>query len=137
MFKKSLKNTILINIGAFLLVTTLELLSGWMIRDKFDTDYSFYLWGLNYALVIMAIIWVNHFVFIPYFLDKKRYLLYVLLLFGCIFIGAYLKGNENGWTSVYKLCFFLLYTTGTGMAAFFLRRNMLFKRENEEKEKPV
>ena len=30
---------------------------------------------------------------------------------------------------------FHFYTTGTGMAAFFLRRNMIIQRENAEKEK--
>ena len=76
MMKKPLRNTLLINVGAFLFVLSLELLSGWMIIDKHDTLFSFYLWGLNYAIIIMAVIWVNHFVLIPYLFDKKKYLLY-------------------------------------------------------------
>jgi len=135
MIKKSLKHTILINIGAFLLVAILEILSGWLIRDQFDTNYSFYLWGFNYAIYIMVIIWINHFVFIPFFLDKKRYFLYGILLIGSILIGAYLKANVKGWHDVSKFFFFFIYTTGTGMAAFFLRRNMIIQRENDEKEK--
>lgn len=136
MFKKSLKNTILINIGAFLLVLILEILSMWAIKDRFDTNYSFFLHGLEYAIVIMGIIWVNHFIFIPSFFDKKRYFLYAILLFGSVFIGAYLKGyGKGGWYDVYKMIFFLIYTTGTGMAAYFLRRSILFRRENDEKEK--
>ena len=136
MFKKSLKNTILINIGAFLLVLILELLSGWMLIDKYDTPFSFFLWGFNYAIIIMAIIWVNHFVLIPKLFDKKRYFLFGLLLIGSIFLGAYVRVYANfSWSAVTKMSFFLFYTTGTGMAAFFLRRNIIIQKENTEKEK--
>ena len=136
MLKKSLQNTILINIGAFLLVLILEILSMWAIKDKFDTNYSFFLHGLNYTIAIMAIIWINHFIFIPSFFDKRRYFLYTILLIGSVFIGAYLKGyGMEGWYGVYKMVFFLIYTTGTGMAAFFLKRNLIIQRENDEKEK--
>ena len=135
MIKKSLKLTLLINIGAFLLVLILEILSGWIIRDKFDSNYYFYKWGLSYAVYIMGIIWINHFVFIPFFLDKRRYFLYGILLIGSIFLGAYLKANMKGWHDISKFFFFFIYTTGTGMAAFFLRRNMIIQRENDEKEK--
>ena len=136
MLKRSLKNTILINIGAFLLVLILELMSGWLFIDRYDTNYSFFLHGLNYAIVIMAIIWINHFVLIPFFLDKRRYFLYGILLIGSIFLVSYLKGNEkDGWLDISKFFFYLIYTTGAGMAAFFLRRNMIIQRENDEKEK--
>lgn len=136
MIKKSLKNTILINIGAFLLVLILEILSMWAIKDRFDTNYSFFLHGFNYTIAIMAIIWINHFILIPSFFDKRRYFLYTILLIGGVFIGAYLKGyGKDGWYGVYKMIFFLIYTTGAGMAAFFLRRNIMSRRENDEKEK--
>ncbi|QHI35155.1 Sensor histidine kinase YehU [Kordia antarctica] len=136
MFEKSLKNTILINIGAFLLVLILELLSGWMIADRYDTPFSFFLWGFKYAINIMAVIWINHFVLIPYFFDKKRYFIYGLLLIGSIFLVAYLEAYaNNNWAGVTKTSLFHFYTTGTGMAAFFLRRNMIIQRENAEKEK--
>ncbi|PRX54891.1 sensor histidine kinase [Flagellimonas meridianipacifica] len=135
MFKRSLKNTVLINVGAFLLVTLLEILSIWTVKDKFDTDLSFYLHGINYATIIMVIIWVNHFVLIPYFLDKRHYSVYGLLLIGSIFLGSYVKGYEKGWEVVSKFFFFLIYTTGTGMAAFLLRRNIITKRETDEREK--
>jgi len=136
MLEKSLKNTILINIGAFLLVLILEILSMWAIKDRFDTSYSFFLHGLNYTIAIMAIIWINHFVLIPFFFDKRRYFLYTILLMLSVFIGAYLKGyGKEGWYGVYKMIFFLIYTTGAGMSAFLLRRNILFRRENNEKEK--
>ncbi|MDW3195260.1 MAG: histidine kinase [Cytophagales bacterium] len=84
----------------------------------------------------MAIIWINHFIFIPSFFDNRRYFLYTISLIGIVFLGAYLKGYEKGgWYDVYKTMFFLTYTTGMGMAAFFVRRNIVFKRENDEKEK--
>jgi two-component system LytT family sensor kinase len=134
MIKKSLQNTILINIGAFLLVAMLEILGGWLFRDKFDTTSSFYLWQLSYAVAIMGVIWVNHFILIPFFYDKKNYFLYGILLVATIFIGAFLMAYPN-WIGVYKMSSFLIYTTGTGMAAFFLRRNMIIQRENAEKEK--
>lgn len=135
MVKKSLRHIILINIGAFVLVAILEILSGWLTRDSFDTPYSFYLWNLKYATYIMGLIWVNHFVLIPYFLDKKRYFLFGILLIGSIFLVAYFKAYGKDWPVVSKLFFFFLYTTGTGMAAFFLRRNMIVQRENAEKDK--
>ena len=135
MIKNSLKHTILLNLGAFLLVAILEILSGWIIKDKFDTSYSFYIWGLSYAAFMMGIIWINHFVFIPFFLDKKRYFLYGILLIGSILLAAILKGNSLSWAGISKFFFFFMYTTGTGMAAFFLRRNMIIQRENVEKEK--
>ena len=136
MLEKSLKNTILINIGAFLLVLILEILSMWAIKDRFDTTYSFFLHGLNYTMAIMGIIWINHFVLIPFFFDKRRYFSYTILLMVSVFIGAYLKGyGKDGWYGVYKMIFFLIYTTGAGMSAFLLRRNILFRRENNEKEK--
>jgi two-component system LytT family sensor kinase len=134
MIKKSLKHTIGINIGAFLLVIILEILGGWLFKDNFDTTYSFYLHNLSYTAIIMVIIWINHFIFIPFFLDKRNYFLFGIMLIGSIFLGAYLKGYPN-WIGVYKIFFFLIYTTGTGMAAFFLRRNMIIQRENDEKEK--
>ncbi len=136
MLKKSLQNTILLNIGAFLLVLILELLSGWMIVDRYDTPFSFFLWGLKYAFNIMAAIWINHFILIPYFFDKKRYVIYGLLLIASIFLVAYLEAyTKNNWSGVTKTFLFHFYTTGTGMAAFFLRRNMIIQRENTEKEK--
>jgi len=136
MLNRSLKNTILLNIGAFLLVLVLEILSMWAFKDRFDTNYSFFLHGLKYTIAIMAIIWVNHFIFIPSFFDKRRYFLYTILLIGNVFIVAYLKGyGKEGWYGVYKMIFYLIYTTGAGMAAFFLRKNMIIQRENAEKEK--
>ncbi|TMM57292.1 hypothetical protein FEE95_12460 [Maribacter algarum] len=136
MFKKSLKNTILLNIGAFLLVAMLEILGGWISRDKYDSDYAFYVWQLGFAISIMAVIWANHFILIPLFYDKKKYFLYGLLLIGTILLTSYLKGySPTSWVGVYKMFFFLIYTTGTGMAAFFLRRSILFRRKNDEKEK--
>jgi LytS/YehU family sensor histidine kinase len=133
MIKKSLRKTILINIGAFLLVFILETLSNLFFRDNFDTSYSFYAHGLNYTVMIMGFIWVNHFMLIPFFLDKKRYFVYGILLIGSLFIFSYLRANT--WTGTSKIFFFLLYTTGAGMAVFFLRRNMIIQKENEEKEK--
>jgi len=135
MTKKSLQKTLLINIGAFLLVLLLELLSGWLIRDKFDSTYNYYKWGLNYAIYIMGLIWLNHFVLIPVFLDKKRYVLFVILLISSIIIAASLKANSIALVSLNKFFFFFLYSTCTGMAAFFLRRNIIIQRENAEKEK--
>ncbi|MCH2193015.1 histidine kinase [Kordia sp.] len=130
-----MKNTILLNIGAFLLVLILEVLSVWAIKDKFDTDYSFYLHSVNFTIAIMGVIWINHLVLIPYLFDKKRYFLYTILLFGSLFLGAYMKAYaKDGWYGVNKMIFFLIYTTGTGMAAFFVRRNILFRKENDEKE---
>jgi len=114
MITKSLRNTILINIGAFLSVLILELLSGLLTIDRFDTNYLFYLWGLSYAVIIMAVIWINHFILIPFVYDKRNYFLYGILLTGSIFVVAYLKGYEaNGWLGVSKFFFYLVYTTGT------------------------
>jgi len=136
MFKRSLKNTILLNIGAFVLVFLLETLSNLFFRDSFDTSYSFHAHGLNYTIMIMGVIWINHFILIPFFYDKKSYFLYGLLLIGSIFLGTYLKIYPKvNWSSITKIFFFLFYTTGTGMAAFFIRRNIIFRRENDEKEK--
>lgn len=136
MIKKSLRNTLLINVGAFILVALLEILGGWISRDKYDSDYAFYVWQLGFAVSIMAVIWINHFILIPLFYDKKKYFLYGILLIGTIFLTSYLKGySPTSWIGVYKMFFFLIYTTGTGMAAFFLRRSILFRRENAEKEK--
>ncbi|XWN38017.1 MAG: histidine kinase [Balneola sp.] len=134
MNKRSLKNTILINLGAFFLVGILEILSLWLFRDNFDTTYSFYLHNLSFTVSIMVVIWVNHYILIPFFLDKRHYYLYGILLIGSIFLASYLKTYPS-WIGVYKTFFFLIYTTGTGMAAFFLSRNIKFRRENEEKEK--
>ncbi len=135
MFKRSLKNTLLLNIGAFLLVLILEILSIWAVKDRFDSDYSFYLHGINYAVIIMVIIWINHFILIPFFLDKRRYVVFAILLLGSIFLASYYKGYASGWPVVSKFFFFLIYTTGTGMAAFLLRRNIMIQRERDEKEK--
>ena len=66
MFQRSLKNTILLNIGAFLLVLILEILSIWTVKDKFETEFAFYLHGINYAIIIMLVIWFNHFILIPF-----------------------------------------------------------------------
>ncbi len=133
MIKKPLKNIILINIGAFLLVFMLETLSNLFFKDNFETSYLFYAHGLNYTFMIMGFIWVNHFVLIPFFLDKKRYFTYGILLIGSILTFSYLRANN--WSGTSKIFFFLLYTTGAGMAVFFLRRNMIIQKENEEKEK--
>ncbi len=134
MIKKPLRHTILINIGAFLSVAMLEILGGWLFKDNFDNDYNFIVWQLSYAVAIMGVIWVNHFILIPFFYDKKSYFFYGILLIATIFLGAFLMAFPN-WIGVYKMSSFLIYTTGTGMAAFFLRRNMIIRRENDEKEK--
>ena len=131
-----MQHTLLLNIGAFVLVLILELLSGWMLVDKYDTPLSFLSWGLSFTIPIMVVIWVNHFILIPYFLDKRQYVLYGLLLVATIIFGAYVKIYPTvNWTGITKMSFFLIYTTGTGMAAFFLRRNVLMQRQKEEKEK--
>jgi len=135
MIKKSLQKTLLINIGAFILVLILELLSGWLIRERFDSTYNYFDWALGYAVYIMGLIWINHFVLIPFFLDKKRYVLFVILLICSIIIAASLQANSLALVRVNKYFFFLLYSTCTGMAAFFLRRNIIIQRENAEKEK--
>ena len=136
MIEKSLRKTILLNIGAFLLVLMLELSSGWIVIDRYDTLSSFFAWGLSYAIGIMSLIWINHYILIPFFLDKKRYVLYGTLLIGSLFAVSYLKGyGKDEWLGVSKFFYFFLYTTGTGMAVFLLRRNILFRRENDEKEK--
>lgn len=135
MMTKSLRNTLLINFGAFLLVLMLELLSGWLFIDKHKSVFSFYNWAFSYTIVIMAVIWVNHFALIPYFFDKKKYVIYGVLLVGTILLGSYLKGYPNrGLVGVYKMFFYLIYSTGTGMAAYFLRRSILMQRQEEEKE---
>ena len=136
MTKKSLKNTILLNVGAFLLVAMLEISGGWLFRDNYGSIYDFYLWQLGYAVVIMIVIWINHFILIPLFYDKGRYILYGVSLIGSIFLGAYLKGYPSpDLLYISKMFFFLIYTTGTGMAAFFLRRSMIIQKEHAEKEK--
>ena len=89
MFNRSLKHTILLNVAAFLLVLILEILSIWTVKDKFDTDLAFYLHSLGYATIIMIVIWINHFVLVPFLLDHRRYVLYALLLIGIIFLMAY------------------------------------------------
>ena len=130
-----MKNTILFNTVAFFLVVILEILSGWVSRDQYDTTYAFYAWQFSYAFMIMSVIWVNHFLLIPFLLDKKRYFLYGILLFTSIVLGTQFKAYGKDLAYISKLFFFLLYTTGTGMAAFFLRRSMIFQKENAEKEK--
>lgn len=131
MVQKSLRNTILINVGAFLLVFILELLSNWRL-----TDLDIFAHSLTYTIYIMAIIWVNHFVLIPFVLDRKQYFLFGVFLIGLIALGSYIKiGFKNNLGSISKLSFFFLYTTGTGMAAFFLRRSMHIQKKNNEKEK--
>ena len=134
MYKKSLKNTIILNLGAFLLVLLLEILSSWLFKDNWDTTYDFYTSRLNFTIFIMGMIWLNHFVLIPVFYDKRKYFIYGVFLIGGIFIASYIKTQGN-WVGVYKSFFFLFYTTGTGMAAFFLRRNAIIQKENDEKEK--
>ncbi|TVZ14335.1 sensor histidine kinase [Maribacter sp. MAR_2009_72] len=136
MIQKFLKNTILINLGAFLLVLLLELFSNLIIKDKLGSDYALFIHSLSYTVHIMGIIWVNHFILIPYFLDKKRYLLFSILFVATIFVAISTKGNFSyDWITISKFFFFFLYTTGTGMAVFFLRRNIRIERENSEKEK--
>ncbi len=118
------------------MVFILELLSGWTFRDRYDTALSYYVWGLDYAFSIMVVIWINHFVLIPYLFDRKRYFAYVPLLAGSILFGAYLKiYPQTNWPEAAKMFSFLVYTTGAGMAAFLLRRNIIFRRESDEKEK--
>ncbi|MEM9361442.1 MAG: histidine kinase [Bacteroidota bacterium] len=136
MTQKSLKKIILLNLGAFLLVLLLELLSNWIIKDKLGSDYALFIHSLSYTVYIMGIIWVNHFILIPFFLDKKRYLLFSIFLVATIFVAISAKINFTySWNAISKFFFFFLYTTGTGMAAFFLRRSMRIQRENSEKEK--
>ena len=136
MANKSLQHTILINAGAFLLVFILEILDVWTIKDGLNSDFPFFSHALSYTTTIMIVVWLNHFVLIPFVLDKKKYFSYGILLIGSIFLAAYFKGyirgNPVGFS---KMFFFLIYTTGAGMAAFLLRRNIIFRRENEEKER--
>lgn len=133
MYNRSIKNIILLNLGAFLLVFALETVSNLFFRDNFDNNYSFLAHGLNFTMMIMGFIWVNHFVFIPFFLDKKKYFAYGLLLIASLLIFSYLRTGT--WAGTSKTFFFLLYTTGAGMAVFLLRRNVLIRKENDDKEK--
>ena len=97
MFKRSLKNTILLNVGAFLLVALLEALSIWIVKDKYESDYAFFAHVFNYAFIIMVLIWINHFVLIPFLLDKRRYILYGLMLVGSIFLTSCIKAYGKNW----------------------------------------
>lgn len=137
MIKKSFKQTLLLNIGAFILVFILETLSMLIAKDKFDSNYSFMKWNLSYAIYIMGVIWINHFILIPFILDKKWYMLFGILLVVTIFLAASIRGYEQGKDIkfAFKMFFFLFYTTGSGMAAFFLRRNRIIQKENIEKER--
>ena len=133
MIKKSLQHNILINIAAFVFVFILEVLSLWTIKDVLDTDFPIFFHSFNYSVIVMIVIWINHFILIPFLFDKRRYAIYGILLVGSIFIGSYLWAFSN-WIGVSKMFFYLIYTTGTGMAAFLLRRNLLLRRDRDEKE---
>ena len=135
MIKKPLQKTILINVSACVLVLILELLSGWINRANFGSSYVYFHWALSYTVHIMGIIWINHFVYIPFVLDKKRYVLYGILFIGSVYLVACVKGGSFFPSDISKYFFFFMYTTGTGMAAFFLRRNTMIQKENVEKEK--
>jgi sensor histidine kinase YesM len=135
MDKKSWRYILLVNLAAFVLVALWEILSIWNAKDKFETDMAYYLHGIKFAVVIMIVIWLNHFLLIPFIYDKRKYVTYALSLLATIFLVSFIQGYANGWVSVSKMFFFLIYTTGTGMAVFLLRRNLRIQRENEEKEK--
>lgn len=83
----------------------------------------------------MLVISINHYVLIPFVFDRKKYLLYAVLLFLTIYLGIQLKAH--GGNLAYTVKVFLIYTyiTGTGMAAFFYRRAMVFQQENDQKVK--
>jgi len=135
MSKKSVQKTILFNLVAFILVLLLELLSSWSSINVYDSGYSFFIHQLSYTVMIMLVIWVNHYLLIPFIFDKKQYVLYGVFLLVAIFLGTQVKafGKDAAYTS--KLFFFLTYTTGTGMAFFFSKRSIAFQKENAQKEK--
>ncbi len=131
----TIKKTILINSLAFVFVLLLELLSGWSSIDVYDSPSAFFIWQLSYTIMIMFVIWVNHYVLIPLFLDKKRYLIYALSLLLLIVIGTQFKAFGKDFSYTSKVFFFLIYTTGTGMAFFFLNRSITFQKVNAQKDK--
>ena len=135
MSKSSLQKIILINAGAFLFVLLLEIISGLTAIENYDSTYDFFLWQLSYAVMIMAVIWANHLILIPFLLDKKHYFFYGISFLGIVYLGTQFKAFGKDWEYTSKLFFFLIYTTGTGMAFFFLRRSVLFQKRNAEKEK--
>lgn len=130
-----IQKTIVINSLAFVFVLLLELLSSWSSIDVYDSHSAFFIWQLSYTIMIMFVIWVNHYFLVPVFLDKKRYVIYALGLFLFLVIGTQFKafGKDLEYTS--KVFFFLIYTTGTGMAVFFLNRSITFQKESAQKDK--
>ncbi|WP_340067277.1 sensor histidine kinase [Ascidiimonas aurantiaca] len=102
---------------------------------NYETFYDYFIWQFVYASMVMLVIGVNHFLLIPYFLDRKRYILYVILLLLTIYLGIQLKsyGKDLGYSI--KVFLIFTYITGTGLAFFFLKRSITFQKENAEKEK--
>jgi len=132
---KPIKNNVRFNIIAFLAIFLLELLISSSTFNKYETTFDFLVWQLAYAMMIMLVIWLNHFLLIPYIFDKKRYVIYVILLLLTIYLGIQLKtyGRDLGYTI--KVFLIVTYITGTGLAFFFLKRFIAFQKENAQKAK--
>lgn len=134
MDKKALIKTLFLNAVIYLLVFLLDILKSWHYRDQFESEMEFYSSTFLNVSIIMGLIWINHLLLIRYLFDKKKYLLYGVILFGIVlFVGFYI-GYEGGWYKVVAITLFYSYTTGMGMGAFFLRRSLRIKKQINEKE---
>lgn len=106
------------------------------MENSGQTIRSFLAAQLTDTALIMTIIIFNHQVLIRYFLDRKKYTIYVVLLLMAIFTAGYATGfPRGGWAKVNTISFYYAYFTIAGMAVFFLHRNFRIAREaNEQRE---
>lgn len=132
--KNAITKIIFFNAGIFLLVLALNFLASWKFIDEYNGNYDFFISTFNEVVFVMGVIWINHLVLVKYLFDKKKYLSYGFILLGIILIYAIFMADGKGWYKVLRIGLFYSYTTGTGMAAFFLRRSLRAKDELIEKD---
>jgi two-component system, LytTR family, sensor kinase len=128
--------SILLNLIFFILVWVVDLFKIYNTLDPAVeySDMELVSSALQNALFVMGLVWLNHYFFIPYFFDKKKYFLYGCLLFVVIFSIALYFGYHRSAFKVFSVFNYYTFTTGIGMSIFFVVRSLNFQKEIIEKE---
>ncbi len=117
------------------LVYCMLIFKSWEYRFNYEGGMPEYLFenAITWC-VILSLIYLNHYVWLPHFFERKRYALYVFLVIASILGVSYLQNLHCGCNAVKAKFFYYFLTTGIGMAALFYRRYWKHEQHLQQKE---
>lgn len=86
-----------------------------------------YTFAFAHLPVLMAAVYFNYFVLVPYFLARRKYFLYILSIIGLLLCSQGLRYSVDLFILGYDETFFMRVPLGTTLAFFLITISTLFK----------